>query len=369
MTAVVFPAAHRRGGVERIAWELLRHSPETCPVFVGGHLDADDLDRDVDHRPVRVSSGPAGSVQFRIASAKVLRGLSERVVSLGANCAPGDVKIVNSVHRAWLRQGRPVRVAGYDVPNRIRYLLPQHRALLTLERAYFAHPCDRVIAVSEVVASDLVLLYDVPRSTIEVVPNGFDPLQCNPTRRAELRIQTRAAVGATEEDVVLLFVANELHRKGLGVLLEAVARLRDRRFRVDVVGRMPLDAFRSQIDALGLGTRVHHHGPVEDIGLAHAIADVLVLPTQYEAFALTIVEAMASGLPVITTSVPGAGDRISHGVSGWIQHDPIDPAELEVLLTLASEESVRARVGQSGAEAVRDLTWQALTARLWRLIG
>jgi glycosyltransferase involved in cell wall biosynthesis len=90
----------------------------------------------------------------------------------------------------------------------------------------------------------------------------------------------------------------------------------------------------------------------------------LVLPTQYEAFALTIVEALASGLPVITTAVPGAGDLIEHDVTGLLQQDPADADELADLLRRVLDPAARDRFATAAPRAVAGLEWSTLMARL-----
>ncbi len=89
-----------------------------------------------------------------------------------------------------------------------------------------------------------------------------------------------------------------------------------------------------------------------------------VLPTQYEAFALTVVEALASGLPVVTTTVPGAGDLVRHDVNGLLQHDPLDATELSGLLDQIADPDVRCRLGAAGPASVAELEWSRLIARL-----
>ncbi len=113
---------------------------------------------------------------------------------------------------------------------------------------------------------------------------------------------------------------------------------------------------------------MQYHGSTDDISLFHAIADVLVLPTQYEAFALTIVEALGSGLPVITTAVPGAGDCIVHGVNGLIQHDPTDPTELSRLLDEVADPEVRSRLASCAAPSVATYEWGALMNRFEEVV-
>jgi glycosyltransferase involved in cell wall biosynthesis len=100
----------------------------------------------------------------------------------------------------------------------------------------------------------------------------------------------------------------------------------------------------------------------------HAAADLLVLPTQYEAFALTVVEALASGLPVITTTVPGAGDLVRHDGNGLLQQDATDAIELASLLELALDRSRRERWAAAAPEAVAGYEWTTLMSHYERVL-
>ncbi len=361
----MFPAAHHRGGVERIAWEALRVLARRGPVvFVGERLDP-PIDG-VEHWPAHSGTGSLAPLRFRRSAGAALRRRrpDDVVIAFGANCPVPDVAVVNSVHQVWLAHGRPARIKGIAVPNAVRYLLLRHQVLLAVERAYYrAMRTRRLVVVSEQVATDLAARFAVPRNRCTVLHNGFHPAQCSPDRRRAHRGEQRAAWGVADDEIVLLFVANELHRKGFDCLLDAVARVGDPRLSIRVVGRAPIEPYAARIDALGLTGRVHYHGSV-DIGLAHAAADALVLPTQYEAFALTIVEALASGLPVVTTTVPGAGDLIAHGDNGLLQRDPLDAVELAGLLTRVLDPAERDRLSQAGPPSVAELSWDRLMARL-----
>jgi UDP-glucose:(heptosyl)LPS alpha-1,3-glucosyltransferase len=362
---VVFPAAHQRGGVERAVWEALRTFAARGPVvFVGVAIEPPIAG--VEQWQVPQRHGALAPLRFRRAAERALRSRrpDDVVVSFGANCPTGDVVVVNSVHRTWLRRGRPARVRGREVPNVIRYLLARHLVLLGLERRYYAQARDRrVVVVADQVARDLADGFAVPLERCTTIHNGFAPEQCSPTRRCQERGAMRRRWQIPDGTVALLFAANELHRKGFDCLLEAVARLGRDDVDVHVVGRAGLDDHRVRISELGLEGRVHHHGSV-DVGLAHAAADVLVLPTQYEAFALTIVEALASGLPVITTAAPGAGDLIEHDVTGLLQQDPADADELADLLRRVLDPAARDRFATAAPRAVAGLEWSTLMARL-----
>jgi UDP-glucose:(heptosyl)LPS alpha-1,3-glucosyltransferase len=262
-----------------------------------------------------------------------------------------------------------VALGHLALPNALRYALPHHEVMLALEWSYFRTGRPRaVIAVSEVVAHEVVDLYRIPADLVTVVPNGFDPTQCSATRRVSLREERRATLGIRDETVVVLFVANELRRKGFGVLLDAVARLGNAPVEIHVVGRAPPTGYRHRIAELGVEGRIRYHGATSDIGLFHAAADLLVLPTQYEAFALTVVEALASGLPVITTTVPGAGDLVRHDGNGLLQQDATDAIELAALLELALDGSRRERWAAAAPEAVAGYEWATLMAHYERVL-
>jgi UDP-glucose:(heptosyl)LPS alpha-1,3-glucosyltransferase len=100
----------------------------------------------------------------------------------------------------------------------------------------------------------------------------------------------------------------------------------------------------------------------------HAASDLFVLPTQYEAFALSIIEALASGLPVITTKVPGASDRVVDMHNGRLLDDPRSSNELADLLGQAMDSDVRTLWADNAAQSVADLSWSALFDKAERLL-
>jgi len=371
--ALVYPEVHRRGGVERVALEAagyLRHRHEVTVVCRRG--GAEDIPEGV--RLVEVASRPQPStlamLDFHRQAAATLRGLEpDRSVAFGSDCPSADLMAVQSVHRAWVERGRSVRVAGQEVPASVRRALPRHQVRLLLERRAFSPSrATRFIAVAEGVADDLEALYGVDRQRISVVPNGYDPQQCSPERRAALRAAARAAAGIGPDETVLLLVANEWHRKGLGVLLDALAALNDPGTTVALVGRAPLGPYEGRIGALGLRNRVRHLGPRSDIAEAYALADLFVLPTQYEAFGIVIVEALACGVPVVTTALAGAAELVRPGVNGLLQHDPDDPGELAGLLRTATHGDNLARWADAAPATVTDYTWSAVMKRFEQAI-
>ena len=366
--ALVFPGCHRRGGVERVVWEAARHLGSRHHVLVvSSDVDADELDR------ARCTSLPASGwpmssrpLRWRRRARRHLAGIDADVrVSFGVECPAGDVVVVQSVHRAWLERGRPLGVGKVAIPAEARYLVPRHRVLLSLERSYFREARERqVVAVSQNVADDLVRLFGLPPERIVVIPNGYDPGQCSPERMAALRGPMRDRLGLAEDDIVALLVANEWHRKGLAALLEAVALVGDERVKVVLVGRLPPDAYRGRIEQLGLRGAVQYEGAADDVGEYYAAADLFVMPTQYEAFGSVIVEALACGVPVITTANAGAAVAVHHGGNGLLQHDPDSATELAGLLSTALDGDCRRAWRAAAPASVEGFSWPSVMTRL-----
>ena len=162
------------------------------------------------------------------------------------------------------------------------------------------------------------MIYGVPAEDVVVIPNGFSPTEFNPQRRYAKRKQMREQLGLRPEQIALLFVANELERKGYRTILSALQLLKRADIRVLVVGKANTNITKQLAQEHGVAEQIIVCGPTTNVADFHAASDIFVLPTQYEAFCLAILEALGSGLPVVTTQVPGAHDAIQPGVNGFL---------------------------------------------------
>jgi UDP-glucose:(heptosyl)LPS alpha-1,3-glucosyltransferase len=243
-------------------------------------------------------------------------------------------------------------------------LNPFHRGRLWLERGLLSPGgCARLLALTDQSRSDIAGIYGVPEADIEVLAPGFDPEVFDADRRRRRRAEARARFGYDDDDRVLLFVGNELERKGFDTLLEAVGLLEDPRVKVLGAGHIAPDAeqYRSLITGLGLTDRLQWLGSSSDVALLHAAADVFVLPTRYEPWGLVVVEALGSGLPVVTSRLAGAALAVDETQTGKLLRDPESPAELAEALrwTLSGAPAEP----QAIATSVRDYTWARVIAR------
>jgi UDP-glucose:(heptosyl)LPS alpha-1,3-glucosyltransferase len=364
--AVVFPRANRRAGVERVAWDLSDFLGALhTTAFVGLTMEQSE-DNKAQFRAVRSARIVPSAIRFRRAAQEALEVFQPDVtLTLGAPCPPGDVYWVGSVHRAYLDRSPGPTVSGWQGPQWTRRLLPRHLIMLALERRYFRSAQPSVIlCTSTQEITDLGANYGVSASRCRVMPNGYDPTIFTPERRRAQRERARADLSMSSDQISLLFVANELHRKGFGTLIEALAEVDSPGTRIDVVGHVSSGDYERRIEKLGLTQRIHWHGSTSDVFPFYAAADVLVLPTLYEPFGLVIMEALASGLPVITSRLAGAAPAVESSGSGRLLQDPTNVTELAGYLREAADPATRARWASGAPAAAAPYAWPGIFAQV-----
>ncbi|HMF45224.1 MAG TPA: glycosyltransferase family 4 protein [Candidatus Udaeobacter sp.] len=220
----------------------------------------------------------------------------------------------DGVHRAWLARRRK-----FEVPLKqfLRGASRKHRDLLKLEESLFQkRKAGRVIAASQMVVGEITDLFRYPEDKIDVVRNGvpLDRFKFDP----ELREKSRAELKLKGDHIALLFAGSGWERKGLLFAMEAMALCKNRKIRLLVAGRG--DARRYKTTRLRCWSEdpVQFLGEVADLVPVYAAADVFILPTIYDPFSNACLEALASGLPVITTRSNGFSEIIEDRVHGSI---------------------------------------------------
>ncbi|MGO9451703.1 MAG: glycosyltransferase family 4 protein [Candidatus Binataceae bacterium] len=186
-----------------------------------------------------------------------------------------------------------------------------------------------VIAVSQMVKRELAETYGFAADRIRVVPNGVDTVRFSPEQRAAHRNESRGALGFSDE-TIFLSVAHNFPLKGVDTTLAALALLREdkRKARLVVAGNGDIAEYRHRAARLGVSELISFLGNVDAIERIYAAADVLVHPTLHDACSLATLEAVATGLPVITTCADGAGERLRAGDEVLIIARPRDVREL-----------------------------------------
>jgi UDP-glucose:(heptosyl)LPS alpha-1,3-glucosyltransferase len=191
----------------------------------------------------------------------------------------------------------------------------------------------KIVAISDMVKQDIIHWYGVSNDQIEVIYNGIDIERFHPQNR-QYREAIRSRHGITDQ-FIILFVSNNFRMKGLEFLIKALARIKGEDhspFKLLVLGKDWKEPYLRLAKKLGLSKEVIFAGSTDEPEKYYGASDLLVHPTFYDACSLTVLEALASGLPVITTSSNGASGIITHGEDGWIISDPADGNDLREAL-------------------------------------
>jgi UDP-glucose:(heptosyl)LPS alpha-1,3-glucosyltransferase len=217
---------------------------------------------------------------------------------------------------AW---ARPLKV-------RASQLLPRYRQFQQLAARQYANDGRLILALSKMVAHDLQRWHGVSRERIRVIYNGVDTNRFSPGHRQTHRAATREQLGVQADEVLLLIVAHNPALKGVPALLAAVGTLRRQGLpvRLAVVGARHVGRYRRLAKRWGAAGLTTFVGPVGDPVPYYAAADVYVQPTLYDPCSLVVLEALASGLPVVTSRFNGAGELLTEGCQGYVVNDPLD---------------------------------------------
>jgi UDP-glucose:(heptosyl)LPS alpha-1,3-glucosyltransferase len=317
------------GGAERYVAQLLdRLSAAGHEVHLFAHRWTDVPPGVRVHR-VPVVSAPAflRVLSFAWAAHRMTRrGAFDLVHSFDRTLCPDLYRAGDGCHRAWLERRRAVEGNPLRLLDGVN---PMHRSLLFLERRLFQGGCRCVIANSRMVQEEIQRYYGTPGARIRVLYTGVDLSRFRQARSPGGRAETRRALGIATEAPVVLFTGSGFERKGLRFLLEAVGRLRPiSELRLWVLGKGNVGRARLQAERLGIADRVHFAGVVTDPERWMAAADLFVLPTIYDPFSNACLEAMACGVPVITTRANGAAEIMEEWRTGAIIADPRDVAGL-----------------------------------------
>jgi UDP-glucose:(heptosyl)LPS alpha-1,3-glucosyltransferase len=270
----------------------------------------------------------------------------------------------DGVHREWLRQLARVRVPfgrlGLALNSYHGYTKRAERRMFTSSRLR------AVICNSRMVREEIRRDFGVPEEKLHVIYSGVDTSAYHPGLKKH-RAEIRARHGIPESATLFLFVGSGFERKGVAALLEAMAQLPDNTHLL-VVGRdKKMRSYRNKARALGIAGRVRFAGSQSDAKPFYGAADAFVLPTLYDPFPNVILEAMACGLPVITSTKSGGAELLREGVNGFVC-DALDVPGLIRQMRLITPANALA-LGAAARAAVEPFTLEHMSGELSRLYG
>lgn len=216
----------------------------------------------------------------------------------------------DGVHATWLElSGKP-----------LTGLSPWHRYTLAAEATMFRHPNLRaVICISRMVRDDIIRHYGVDQTKLHVIYNGLDLEVFHPRLKNHYRQDIRKRLAIPMNAPVFVYVGSGFARKGVATLIESASRMKNREAHFLIVGKdKHLQKYLALTKHSGLAARFHFLGPQKDVRPYLGTADAFVLPTLYEPLSNAVLEALACGLPVVTTTTCGAAELIRPEENGYI---------------------------------------------------
>jgi UDP-glucose:(heptosyl)LPS alpha-1,3-glucosyltransferase len=250
-------------------------------------------------------------------------------------------------HIKWLSQ-RSKNLS--PLQNLFLYLNPFHQLILKLEKSIFeSGQCKKIVAISQMVKNDILENYKCLPENITVVYNGVDLKRFHPDNKNTYRKLIREKLGIPEDSNLILFVGSGFERKGLQFLLQSTAYLKDKNWRLLLMGKGKFEKYMRFAPA-DKRTQIIAKEPDPEIEKYYGAADIFILPSIYEPFGNANLEALATGLPVITTGYCGAANIINDKKNGLVVKDPFNPEEIAEKIRYLFIPSTREKIGENARE-------------------
>ena len=275
-----------------------------------------------------------------------------------------DLATVHFAHRAYARLGEPRR--GSRATRRYRL---NARVVGVLARAaerwcYRPTRIPHLVAISKGVSREVLELYPYRRDQVTVIPGGVDNEVFRPDPDARVRVRLAVLGHASELRSVALFVGGEWDRKGLDIVIDALAKAPG--WELLVVGKGDAATARARAATAHVAARVHFLGIQEHPAAIYAAADAFCLPTLYETFCLVAHEAAAAGLPLLVSRVSGVDDLLVDDENGWFVSRAADDVAGR-LRSLRNDPYKASEMGEAARRASERYGWDAAVSAHIRL--
>src|SRR5579885_2518168 len=289
---------------------------------------------------------------------------ADLTISFGRTIETDLIRCEGGAHAAYLAAARQWESRAASAA---RAISPYHRAQCRLEARGFGYPgLKMVLAISQLVAEDLQRRFSIAANRVQVLYNGVDHQRFACEAAAAMREDYRRRFGIDRAAPVALFIGNGFARKGLGQLLAAWPAL-DRRAWLLVAGEdRAAPSYRRQSQRLRVADRVLFLGKRNDVANLMAAADVVALPSLFDACGNVVLEAMAAGLPVLTSAQCGAAEVLPPELREFVVRNPLDAEEMACRLDALF--AAPRELGPIARAAAARFTWQEYGKRLLQLI-
>ena len=391
--AVISPFLDRKHGTERVVSELIERLARDydCEIHLYSQHVEDLLLTPLDQAPQtgqgcvrwhRVVSIPgphliqyswwfvANTLQrwWDVRSGKLSPDL---VFSPGINAWDADVIHVHIVFQEFYQRLKPQLLFRHAPPTswpRLFHRRLYYGLIRWLESRIYRRKQVHLAGVSGMVVAQLRAHFG--RHDAVSIPYGVDVKCFEPQARLQRRSVARADLNLVPQTFALLLIGNDWRNKGLPTLIEALNKCRNLPIQLLVVGKDNVRPFVATIQRLELSDRVRFLAPSADVMQFYSAADAYAGPSLEDAYGLPVLEAMASGLPVIASINAGVSEVIMDGLNGLLLRDPTDTVELARLIRrLVDNPSLREQLSENAVSTARQYTSDHNAAAMWELLN
>jgi UDP-glucose:(heptosyl)LPS alpha-1,3-glucosyltransferase len=352
----------KKGGAERYAYDLatrlVQRGHEVC-VFCGQGMKTEGI------KLIRLDAMPfprwLRTLSFALKHRAYMRTSPPDVMLGFGNTFEADVyQSHGGVQRIWMER----EIASYEDPKERRYKafllrnsINQRIQEWIAEYPVRAKRCSRIVAISDMLKKHMANHFNIRQDSIDVVYNGVDTKQFAP------------ASPLPDGPLRILFSAGNFRLKGLLPLLLAVGEVSNKRrdFQLDIMGRGRRERYEQVIKTLNIGNCVNFLGEQAHPETVYRNAHILAHPTFYDACSLTTMEAMASGLPVITTRWNGASALVSEQ-EGYVIDEPFDIAGMVSAIKMLFNNDFRDKMAKNARIKLESYTMDRNAAAMEKIL-
>lgn len=310
----------KKGGAEGYLAEMIKRISHECKsVDLIVNRVKGDIPSWINLKKTEVStrSSILYPLMFNRAVRKILKANKYNIVYGLTQIYPQDVyRAGGGLEHSWFDKRYPkIRQKVFN------YIRPKNLVRLFMEDRIFTRGnYKKIITNSNLCKYQILHHYRVSPEDIKVIYNGVDRNRFNPGTRDLYRENVREQLGIKKDSRVILFISNNWKRKGLAELIKAVSILGEKDIILIIAGR----GRKERYVRLGLEGRIRFIGQTNEPERYYGACDIFVLPTYYDPCANVCIEALACGLPVVTTRMNGASEFIIEGRNGFVAEEPSD---------------------------------------------
>lgn len=305
---------------------------------------------------------------FAIAAWIVLKRFDADVIFSNERLFSQDIlRASDGVHKTWLK----IRMNYTSPLRRLSFLInPLHLSIRLLDWYIFNRRAfKKIIAPSEFIKRDILRTYSsVHEEDIRVIYNGVDLERFRPENKKRYRDSVRSDLGIAQTAWMLLFVGTGFERKGLQFAIKALRHLPPDTF-LAVIGKGKTRHYKKLARQWGLNERVKFIGPVEGVERYYAASDLVIAPTLYEPMANVMLEALASGIPVLTSRNCGNAEILTEDKGGWLINEPANVEEIAVKVNAAMKTSGDPEAERLARKMAEQFTFQKTVGEIMNVIS